>query len=215
MPQTLISVLEPIFAFVEDNFETLLSLYIIGPFIYLIYYKCFKKKKRKKTSFKAKMKKFFSIPCILVMAVPGFVLKMMQEGMMDNSHEEQWGIAMCILGLLVIIYTIIQYGLPGVWLGPIRAAVGIMAGISIVVIIVIILGIILVMGVGGGSAGGGRSMRILRNGKEVTIYLEGDELDDYSREVYHYYNGDETYIMKKSVHGYVFDRYGRTYPIIG
>lgn len=212
MPQAIINILEPFLEFIEDNFETLLLLYIMGPFIYLIYYKCFKKKKRKKTSFKAKMKKFFSIPCMLVLAVPGFVLEMMEEGMMDSTYEEQWETAMCILGLLAIIYTIIQYGLPGIWLGPVRAAVGIMAGMLVAVIIIVIMGIILVMVVGGSDR---NIMQILRDGEEVTIYLDSDESRNDNREVYHYYDGDETYIMKKSVHGFVFDRYGRSYPIVG
>lgn len=216
MPQALINILEPVASFIEDNFEVLLELYVLGPFYYLVFYKfiyckCIKKRKKKKVSFKAKMKKFFSIPCMLIMAVPGFVIGMMENGLLDNTYKEQWGIAMGILGLLVIIYTIIQYGLIGIWLGPVRAAVGIMFGMFIAVLIIAILGLFLVMGAGGGDEN--HSVTIDRYGEKETLIPTGDvSYDNNGQKIYHYYGG---YIREEAVRGYVFDEYGRSFPIIG
>ncbi len=216
MPQALINILEPVASFIEDNFEILLEFYVLGPFYYLVFYKfiyckCIKKRKKKKVSFKAKMKKFFSIPCMLIMAVPGFVIEMMEQEFWDNTYEEQWETAMCILGLLVIIYTIIQYGLIGIWIGPVRAAVGIMIGMSIAVLIIVILGLFLVMVVGDGDEN--HSVTIDCYGEKVTLIPTGDvSYDSIGQKIYHYYDG---YTREQAYPGYVFDEYGRSFPIIG
>lgn len=198
--------------YLEDKYEiveTLFALYILGPIPYLIYYKFIKKPRQKKKGIKPKIKKFLSIPCLLITAVPGFVIVMIDSEFISADHEDQWAMATLILTLLVTVYTIIQYGLPGIWTGLIRALIGILIGGTFGALLICILGFLLVISFGGGDPGAGSVIYILRDGEKTALFLDSDESADYCRNVYHYSDGIECYTYKG--HGYVFDRYGRAF----
>ncbi len=201
--------------YLEDKYEiieTLFTLYMLGPIPYLIYYKFIKKPRQKKKGIKPKIKKFLSIPCLLITAVPGFVIVMIDSGFINADHEDQWAMATLILTLLVTVYTIIQYGLPGIWTGPIRALIGILIGGTFGALLICILGFLLFMSIGDGGPGAGSVIYILRDGEKTELYLDSDESIDYCRNVYHYSDGIESYTYQGN--GYVRDQYGRAFAIV-
>ena len=155
-----------------------------------------------------KKKKILSIPCLLAMAVPSFVLALVENEMLTVKNEETWEAAFCIIGLIVIVYSILQCGLRGIWIGPLRFFLGASIGILGAVGLILILGFLLVIGAGGGSSD--VSYRVHRDGEQINIYPMDSDSGSNQR-----YRGDdgEIYIMKNSVRGYVYDRYGRAYSI--
>ena len=69
---------------------------------------------------KKKRGKIVSIPCFLMVAVPSFVLMLYDNEMIQLKDEEPWYAAYTIIMILVIVISLFQCGMRGIWIGPLR-----------------------------------------------------------------------------------------------
>lgn len=121
------------------------------------------------------------------MAAPGFVLTLVENEMITVKNEDAWYAAFGIIGLLVIVYSIFQCGLRGIWIGPLRFFLGASIGILGAVGLILILGILLVIGAGGSSD---VSYRVHRDGEQINIYPMDSGSESNQR-----YQGDDGEIL--------------------
>ena len=61
-------------------------------------------------------------------AVPSFVLTLYDNEMIQLKDEEPWYAAYTIIMILVIVISLFQCGLRGIWIGPLRFVLGTFIG---------------------------------------------------------------------------------------
>ena len=63
-----------------------------------------------------------------MVAVPSFVLMLYDNEMIQLKDEEPWYAAYTIIMILVIVISLFQCGLRGIWIGPLRFVLGTFIG---------------------------------------------------------------------------------------
>lgn len=160
---------------------------------------------------KKKRGKIVSIPCFLMVAVPSFVLTLYDNEMIQLKDEEPWCAAYTIIMILVIVISLFQCGLRGIWIGPLRFVLGTFIGALGAVGWILLIGVLLVVGMAGGGSRGDTTLRINKDGRLIEIYPAG--LDGNGNMRYQDAEGED-YTSEEGRDGYVFDRLGYSHMIV-
>ena len=145
-------------------------IYIGGPIALIVWLVRRKRNPRVKEKRKYKVLRFLPIAINVPAA---FMFAWAEHTGNPMQNEEIWNAVLIIAMIVTIIWSLIECKLSGLWIGPLRALIGMSAGILGSAAVIILCGLLMVMGVGGS----GRRMYVNVSGEKH--YLSPNGGDQY------------------------------------
>ena len=184
-----------------ENMRPILELvcavlvYVGGPILLIVW--LIRRKKNPQPKKERNYKVLRPLP-ILINAPVAFVLIWAEETSNPLKNEEMWVGILVVLFLVTIIWSLIECKLAGIWIGPLRAILGLLAGTAGAIAVILLAGILMAIGVAGGNR-----KYISKSGEKY--YLQDNGNGQYTDKYGNVLQADDS--------GSVHDIYGNTYDI--